>query len=138
MLEVHNVQGKGRGVFATRTIAKGEFVCEYTGELLTEAESNVRALEYDFTDNDCEKGCYMFWFKHGKEWFCLDASKDDGSFGRLINHSKRKPNLRPRVCAHSPKLFFYACRPISAGDELAYDYGENNPKILAMFPWLKY
>jgi len=64
--------------------------------------------------------------------FSIDASAEDGRFGRLINHSKRHPNLKPKVCAvdGSPRLFFTARRNIVAGEELLYDYGKQEAEVL--------
>ena len=64
--QVREVEGKGRGVFATKRFDKGDFVCEYAGEL----------VDYD-TAKDREKlyqgqpvGCYMYYFvfKNKKYW----------------------------------------------------------------------
>jgi SET domain-containing protein len=140
-LEIRDVPGKGRGVFAACDFRKNEIVCEYKGELLTEAEGVIRSAEYDQQALDrnidvFHEGCYMYWFAHDGNLFCLDAGKDDGSFGRLINHSKRDANLRPQGGVFKPRIMFYAARAIQKGEELLYDYGEDDPEILEKFPWL--
>lgn len=58
----------GSGVFALRNFRKGEFLTEYTGELLSEDEAVER--ENSYTDDD---GSYMFFFKKGKRllWLVL-------------------------------------------------------------------
>jgi hypothetical protein len=35
-----------------------------------------------------------------------------------------------------PQLVFVALANISAGTELLYDYGEDNPEVIASNPWL--
>lgn len=161
-LEVRDVPGKGRGVFATNNISKGDFVCRYRGELLTEEQAEARAYAYDVEAGDkdvAEKGCYMFWFDHDGRTLCIDAAAEDGSFGRLINHSRNEPNVapralklpprtiklprrgsrafrRPRTINVQPGIGFHALRDIAPGEELLYDYGEDDPEILAKFPWL--
>lgn len=60
-LEVINVEGKGRGVAPTRPFAKGELLCEYSGELITAREAYERNAKY--TEKE-EVGCYMYYFRH--------------------------------------------------------------------------
>jgi len=49
-------------VFALRNFKKGEFLTEYTGELISEDEAFQR--ENYYTDDD---GSFMFYFKFGRE-----------------------------------------------------------------------
>lgn len=140
-LEIRHVCKKGRGVFAAREFRKNEFVCDYAGELLTEEQAELRSLEYDkrASMNNLDiisDGCYMFWFEYNGDSFCVDAHKEDGSYGRLINHSKRNANLRPRTGALKPRIMFYTTRRIAKGEELLYNYDEDDPDILKKFPWL--
>lgn len=138
-LVIQDAPGKGRGVFAARDFVKGELVCEYEGQLLTREEADARSFADDLGTPDscvCEEGCYMFWFSFKGNTMCIDARVDDGSFGRLINHSKKNANIFPRTSTCSPKIMFYTLRKISAGEELLYNYGENDPAILAKFSWL--
>ena len=44
----------------------------------------------------CQLGSYILEFKFKEKCWAIDATKDV-SFGRLINHSKRKPNVKPVV-----------------------------------------
>lgn len=71
-------------------------------------------------------------------YYSIDATKDDGSKGRLINHSKRG-NLCPRVILVDdvPSIIFEAGKDIPKDEELLYDYGERSKEIIATFPWLK-
>ena len=70
--------------------------------------------------------------------FSIDATKDTGRYGRLVNHSRKTPNLVTKVITNgeSPRLFLIAKRDIESGVELLYDYGERSKEILKAFPWL--
>ena len=131
-LEVQSFEEKGRGVIATRKIPKDSFVCEYAGELLSKLEGN-RRMKME------AKGNYMFFFQHNNESFCIDATQESSRLGRLINHSRKDANLRPVALEFQGKatLVFLAARNIPAGEELLYNYGENNPSVLSEFPFLK-
>lgn len=53
---------KGRGVIANRLFERGDFVVEYSGDLIHSTEAKRRELIYA---QDRTKGCYMYYFKHG-------------------------------------------------------------------------
>lgn len=61
MLQVHNFEGKGRGIVTTRHFCKGEFVVEYAGELIDMCEAKEREKSYA---QDQNTGCYMYYFKY--------------------------------------------------------------------------
>lgn len=69
----------------------------------------------------------------------MDATKDNGTLGRLINHSKIRANIKPKVIEvdSKPYIWFVAARKIEIGEELLYDYGERDKDVLQAFPWLK-
>ena len=81
----------------------------------------------------------MLFFKHDSKRLCVDATEDDGSYGRLINHSKTERNVKMRVVIedNNPKVVFFAERDIEEGEELSYDYGENRKDVVAANPWLR-
>lgn len=62
----------------------------------------------------------------------VDASKEDGSFGRLLNDDHIHPNCRPKVMEidEKPVICFFSLRPLSSNTELVYDYGPGN-----IYPW---
>lgn len=66
-LEVKEVKDKGKGVFSTRPRKKGDFICEYSGELISYEEALRREEEYS---EDADTGCYMYYFEHKntKHW----------------------------------------------------------------------
>uniref|UniRef100_A0AAV2LLR7 SET domain-containing protein n=1 Tax=Knipowitschia caucasica TaxID=637954 RepID=A0AAV2LLR7_KNICA len=111
---------KGRGVFAKRTISKGQFVAEYRGDMIDDAEYQRRRSLYHPM---C--AAFMFAFKwRGKTW-CIDASQEDESFGRLVNDEHRGPNCRiKRIDVNGkPHLCLFAVDDIKQGEEITYDYG---------------
>ena len=56
----------GWGVFAKRAFAKGEFLLEYKGELVSEKEACDREAAYP-----ANVGSFLFFFKHGSKslWY---------------------------------------------------------------------
>lgn len=55
---------KGRGIVAGRSFERGEFVVEYIGELIDQAEADRREEEYA---KKTDFGCYMYYFKHKEQ-----------------------------------------------------------------------
>jgi len=95
----------GLGLFTERDIKKGEFVVEYTGEVITRAEANRRG------------GKYLFETSANR---VIDG-KGRGNIARYINHSCR-PNCE--VDIRRGRILIFAKRNIKAGEELSYDYGK--------------
>ncbi len=71
-------------------------------------------------------------------FFSVDATEDTGRLGRLVNHSKTMPNLKPIVMGlkNAPRLVLFAKQDINVGEELLVDYGDRSKESLAAFPWL--
>lgn len=61
----------------------------------------------------------------------IDASKEDGSLGRLANDDHVNPNCKVRkiVCEGKPHLCLFAVKKISPDEEITYSYGN------ASYPW---
>lgn len=123
---------KGRGVVAKRDIHKGEIICPYEGELLTRCEG-LRRYQAD------ENSCFLFFFRHQEKSWCIDASRENFTFGRLFNHSRVSPNLKPvaRMIGRTPIIEFIAKKDIPRGDELLWNYGEVDRDVLSQNPWLR-
>ncbi|XP_026153069.1 N-lysine methyltransferase KMT5A-A-like isoform X2 [Mastacembelus armatus] len=135
-MEERKVEGKGRAVFATRPFQKGEYVVEYHGELLQITDAKKKEAEYA---QNPATGCYMYYFQYLCKTYCVDATKETGRKGRLINHSK---NGNCQTKLHDingvPHLILVASRDIDEGEELLYDYGDRSKASIAAHPWLKY
>ena len=71
--------------------------------------------------------------------FSVDATEEDGTLGRLINHSRTFANLKSQGIEvdETPHLIFYATRDIKPEEELLYDYGDRSTASLRVHPWLK-
>lgn len=132
--EVTEFADKGRGVTATRPLRSGDFVLEYAGELIDVNEAKQREQIYAA---DTSVGCYMYYFTCRNKQYCVDATKETGRLGRLVNHSKRG-NLKTQTCIIKgvPHLVLVAQRNIEPGEELLYDYGDRSKTSLQFHPWL--
>ena len=51
---------------ATRFFAKGDFLCEYSGDLISEVEARKREAQYVINPSI---GCYMYYFTFKGEKF---------------------------------------------------------------------
>ncbi|XP_067303171.1 uncharacterized protein [Pseudorasbora parva] len=117
---------KGRGVFAVSPFQRGDFVVEYRGEIIDSTESQARRKKYHPS-----QAVFMFdFYWQGKQW-CMDASVENGSLGRLVNDDHVKPNcwMKKIVADGKPHLVLFALKNIERGDEIAYDYGGSD------WPW---
>ncbi|MGE5669732.1 MAG: SET domain-containing protein [Betaproteobacteria bacterium] len=114
---VRNSPIHGRGVFATRTIRKGEDIVEYRGRRI----SMQAAEELPDSDPDNPYHTFLFELNDGR---VIDAAVR-GNAARWINHSCQ-PNCEPYE-DDDGHVIIAAKRTIRAGDELAYDYRLNVP-----------
>jgi len=117
----------GRGVYATRTIAKSTRIIEYLGERITHAEADRR---YEIKGDD---DGHTFLFIASKRTV-IDAGVN-GNEARFINHSCA-PNCETVI--ENGRVFIEALRRIKAGEELGYDYqltwdSTDDPVELALY-----
>ncbi|XP_026575188.1 N-lysine methyltransferase KMT5A isoform X2 [Pseudonaja textilis] len=135
-MKIDFIDGKGRGVIATRHFNRGEFVVEYHGDLIEIMDAKKREAAYA---QDPSTGCYMYYFQYLSKTFCVDATKETNRLGRLVNHSKCG-NCQTKLHDISgvPHLILVASRDIRAGEELLYDYGDRSKASLEAHPWLKH
>ena len=99
----------GRGVFALKTISKGERVIEYTGERISHEEAGRR-----YPDDDSP---HTMLFTVDRD-IVIDATRI-GNSARWINHSCR-PNCES--VDDEGRIYIEAVRDIRPGEELTYDY----------------
>ncbi|KAM8953711.1 histone-lysine N-methyltransferase EHMT2 [Pelodytes ibericus] len=117
-LQLYRTAKMGWGVRALQAIPQGSFICEYVGELISDAEADVREDDSYLFDLDNKDG----------EVYCIDA-RYYGNVSRFINHLC-EPNLIPvRVfMSHQdlrfPRIAFFSGRDIRIGEELGFDYGD--------------
>ncbi|XP_060741839.1 histone-lysine N-methyltransferase EHMT1-like [Tachysurus vachellii] len=114
----------GRGVFTSQPIKQGAFVLEYRGELISLDKCQSR--HYSKTQST-----FLYEFEWKKQKWCIDASKEDGSLGRLVNVNHKFPNcvMKKVIVNDRPHLCLFAVRHIEAGTELDYNYGDSK------WPW---
>uniref|UniRef100_A0A672T631 Histone-lysine N-methyltransferase EHMT2-like n=1 Tax=Sinocyclocheilus grahami TaxID=75366 RepID=A0A672T631_SINGR len=111
-LQLYRTEKMGWGVRALQDIPQGSFICEYVGELISDAEADVREDDSYLFDLDNKDG----------EVYCIDA-RYYGNISRFINHLC-DPNIIPvRVfMLHQdlrfPRIAFFSSRDIFTGQEL--------------------
>ena len=136
-LEVVEIPRKGRGVKARIPFKEGDFVCEYIGEFMSGETGRYMEKEHDRD----QSGSYLYFFWYRSDEYCIDATSESSKMGRLINHSRLKANLEPKVWEvrpGEPRLILQASKRIEAGEEILYDYGESRGKVVEDLDWLKY
>lgn len=135
-MKIDLIDGKGRGVIATKQFSRGEFVVEYHGDLIEITDAKKREALYA---QDPSTGCYMYYFQYLSKTYCVDATRETDRLGRLINHSKCG-NCQTKLhdIAGVPHLILIASRDIAAGEELLYDYGDRSRASIEAHPWLKH
>uniref|UniRef100_A0A7N6BLW8 Euchromatic histone-lysine N-methyltransferase 1b n=1 Tax=Anabas testudineus TaxID=64144 RepID=A0A7N6BLW8_ANATE len=118
-LQLFRTSKKGWGVRALQDIPQGTFVCEYVGEIISEAEAEMRQNDaYLFSLDDKPQDLY-----------CIDA-RFYGNISRFLNHMC-EPNLFAcRVfTTHQdlrfPHIAFFASENIKSGEELGFNYGDH-------------
>lgn len=134
-LKVTEIEGKGRGVVATKPFHRGDFVVEYAGDLIDLSLAKKREDKYS---EDSDVGCYMYYFNHNNRRYCVDATAESGQLGRLLNHSKSHSNCYTKVIGigKRPYLILMAAGNIKVGEELLYDYGDRSKSSVESHPWL--
>lgn len=117
--------GRGWGVKTIKPIFKGQYICQYAGEIITAEEAEYRGKTYD-----AEGRTYLFDLdiNAGPESapYTIDAAKF-GNISHFINHSC-EPNagvwtvwincLDPDL----PTIAFFALSDIAPGEEITFDY----------------
>jgi hypothetical protein len=94
----------GRGLFTVGPIEKGRCVVEYTGRVLSEAETYTSRSKYLFAVSTRKT---------------IDG-RAKSNIARYINHSCR-PNCEVEISRG--RVYILARRAIKPGEELFYDYG---------------
>lgn len=111
--EVH-----GWGLFAGIDIRANDFIGEYKGEVISEAESNRRGLVYHYRGLE-----YLFRLNKEQE---IDSSRA-GNKMRFINNSERASNInvyaQTMLCNGVQRIGLFAKRNLVAGEEMFFRYG---------------
>uniref|UniRef100_A0A8C4HPQ5 Euchromatic histone-lysine N-methyltransferase 1a n=1 Tax=Dicentrarchus labrax TaxID=13489 RepID=A0A8C4HPQ5_DICLA len=126
-LQVFRTQKMGWGVRAMQDIPQGTFICEYVGEIITDAEADKRENDSFLFTLDNKVG----------DVHCIDA-RLFGNIGRFINHLCEPNVLAVRVFTmhqdlRFPRIAFFSSRPIKAGDQIGFDYGDHYWRVKSKF-----
>ncbi|XP_022738989.1 LOW QUALITY PROTEIN: histone-lysine N-methyltransferase, H3 lysine-9 specific SUVH5-like [Durio zibethinus] len=132
-LEIFKTKTKGWGVRSRSWIPCGSFICEYTGEIIPDKESERRIGkdEYLFDIGNSYgdhslRDTNTLGSSEGNECFTIDAAQV-GNVGRFINHGC-SPNLFTQdvLFDHDnksmPHVMLFAMEDIPPLEELTYDY----------------
>jgi len=116
-------KNKGFGVFALEEIKKGEFICEYVGEII----DKISAYEKIEKNRLRKKNNYVLQIREIYKNMVVNTfidAEEKGNLSRFINHSC-EPNLYfdlVRVNYFIPQVAFYAKKNIKIGEEITFSY----------------
>ena len=146
-LEVFRTEKKGWGVRSWDTIPAGAYVCDFTGEIMTQDEAEFRGNDDYIFDLDCIQTAVGIGGRNHRGTklaldpelhrevpeYALDGHRA-GNVGRFINHSP-EPNLFVQCVLgehhdlNIPRICFFASDNIPPMTELCYDYGHDYVSI---------
>ncbi|CAM4952280.1 unnamed protein product [Rotaria socialis] len=114
-VDVFDTGKYGQGLRAMAPIAKGTFLCEYVGEIITEERFHERMA------NLYSKDEHHYTMKLTQN-LVIDAYRM-GGIARFANHSC-SPNceFQKWTVDGLQRMCMFSLRPIKAGEELTYDY----------------
>lgn len=115
-LGVSTIPNAGIGVFSQEFIRSGEFIGEYTGEVLSEKEANRRGALYDKNEHS-----FLFMVDG---IVTIDATFF-GSLLRYVNHKREKDaNCFTRTwrVVGNTRVMVLARKDIQEGEEIFFDY----------------
>ncbi|EGT31945.1 hypothetical protein CAEBREN_29762 [Caenorhabditis brenneri] len=111
----------GTGAFLKEDANSNDYLGEYTGEYISEEETERRGKIYELS--------VSYILGQGS----IDATRAGNVF-RFVNHSTT-PNCRVviRIVHGKPIAGFYAKKKIEAGTELTFDYDYNDHHVIKYF-----
>ncbi|XP_034056164.1 histone-lysine N-methyltransferase EHMT1a isoform X4 [Gymnodraco acuticeps] len=126
-LQLFRTQRMGWGVRAMQDIPQGTFICEYVGEIITDAEADKRENDSFLFTLDNKVG----------DVHCIDA-RLFGNIGRFINHLCEPTLLAVRVFTmhqdlRFPRIAFFSSCSIKAGDQIGFDYGDHYWRVKSKY-----
>jgi SET domain-containing protein len=113
---VIQTEKKGYGLRADTNLRPHDFIFEYIGEVINEANFRRRTIQYN------DEGIKHFYFMSLTKNEFVDATKK-GNLGRFCNHSCN-PNcyVDKWVVGDKLRMGIFAERKIKAGEELVFNY----------------
>ena len=103
------------GAFIMEDTKAHEFICEYTGEVITQEEAERRGRLYDKI-----KVSYLFDLNSE---YVVDAARK-GNKIRYANHSSKNPNCVPEIyrVQGDNRIGIFAKRDLKAGQEVEQNW----------------
>ena len=114
-----NINGAGKGLFASRTILRGEYICEYTGYIVTAAVISPGELKYSVILGE------EFLVGTGEASLINDSIDLNKSTKQKIIRVNWNVSLVKMSVENRTTVFVKAIQEIPAGDELYLNYGDN-------------
>ena len=118
-----NEEDKGLGVTCSHFIARGTYVGEYVGQIISRSDAKRRLDRLSPVDS-----CYLVTYKEHLSSGTILTTNIDATFAgnvtRFMNHSC-SPNLAMvpvRVDSIVPRLCLFASKDIESGTELCFSY----------------
>ncbi|CAM9293989.1 unnamed protein product, partial [Discosporangium mesarthrocarpum] len=113
-VEVFEAEGKGWGLKVMEAVAKGRFIIEYVGEIITRKELDKRMLS--------SAGLRKLYMMQLGDHTYLDA-KRKGGLARFVNHSCEPTcRLEQWHAGGCRRCAVFALKDIAPGEELSFDY----------------
>ncbi|KAL5547167.1 hypothetical protein UlMin_006854 [Ulmus minor] len=132
LLKIVKDKRKGWCLYADESIPRGQFICEYAGELLTTEEARKRQQTYDELVSGARFSSALLVVREHlpSRKVCLRLNIDAtriGNVARFINHSCDGGNLSTVLVRSSgtllPRLCFFASEDIKEDEEMTFSYG---------------
>lgn len=113
----------GFGLFTTKSIRKGQFICEYAGEVVGIEEAKKRLEENRATGRMNYVLVVLEHIGEKRITTCIDPAKF-GNIGRYANHSCQPNSVLVPVRADIvvPRLCLFAIRDIEPMEEITFNY----------------
>ncbi|XVF47855.1 hypothetical protein PTKIN_Ptkin03bG0143900 [Pterospermum kingtungense] len=105
----------GWGVEAAEPIKKGDFIIEYIGEVINDAQCEQRLWDMKY------KGVKNFYMCEIRKDFTIDATFK-GNTSRFLNHSCDPNCVLEKQVDGETRVGVFAARSIEVGEPLTYDY----------------
>ncbi|TFK31605.1 hypothetical protein BDQ12DRAFT_618597 [Crucibulum laeve] len=126
-IKIMKTAEKGWGVFAgPKKIPRGTFIGIYAGELITDAEGEIRGEKYDTFGRTYLLNIDPYYLKEAANEYVVDAYHV-GNFTRFLNHSC-DPNVRIFTVfvdegnIEKPYLTLFTVRDVEVDEEICFNY----------------
>jgi len=115
----HTGTAKGHGVFALVALVENQWIGDYVGEVLTQAQYTAR-----YPNDDA---CYVLGANENYNVDAADPSRS--SYLRYLNHADAQTanvffDVHKVRRQRAKEIKFYTARSVQVGEELCFDYGK--------------